>query len=116
MYGSIEEHIYLTPFGYPRGKEDKYFDEVQFNTLPTSVKDQVCTIPFSRPWLLLPMLLIWTVTVMADLRRCLDLSVRVIVITKTIESMKDSMEGDEGVEQTIVGLTTTMKSILLVMV
>lgn len=109
MYGADLDHVYLTPNGFPRGLDQKYFDPANFDHLTFEEQDLACAIPFSQPKLLLPILFIWTLTIVADLRRCGDLFVRLIFSTPTIASMQDAMEEGDGETQTIVGLTKTVK-------
>lgn len=112
MYGADLDHIYLTPNGFPRGLDKKYFDPANFDHLTVEEQDLACAIPFSQPKLLLPILFIWTLTIVADLRRCGDLFVRLILSTPTISSMQDAVVEREGEEQVIVGLTRTVKAAL----
>eukprot|EP00930_Biecheleria_cincta_P063119 TRINITY_DN4861_c0_g1_i2.p1 TRINITY_DN4861_c0_g1~~TRINITY_DN4861_c0_g1_i2.p1 ORF type:complete len:422 (-),score=77.51 TRINITY_DN4861_c0_g1_i2:45-1310(-) len=112
MYGADINHIYLTPNGFPRGLDKKYFDQANFENLTSDEQDLACAIPFSQPKLLLPILFIWTLTIVADLRRCGDLFVRLILSTPTISSMQDAVVEGDGETQIIVGLTKTMKAAL----
>eukprot|EP00930_Biecheleria_cincta_P063118 TRINITY_DN4861_c0_g1_i1.p1 TRINITY_DN4861_c0_g1~~TRINITY_DN4861_c0_g1_i1.p1 ORF type:complete len:420 (-),score=70.59 TRINITY_DN4861_c0_g1_i1:60-1319(-) len=112
MYGADINHIYLTPNGFPRGLDKKYFDPANFDHLTSEEQDLACAIPFSQPKLLFPILFIWTLTIVADLRRCGDLFVRLILSTPTITSMQDAVEEGEGETQIIVGLTKAVKAAL----
>jgi len=112
MYGADLNHVYLTPNGFPRGLDKKYFDPANFDHLTLDEQDLACAIPFSQPKLLLPILFIWTLTIVADLRRCGDLAVRLMFATPTISSMQDAVEEGDGETQTIVGLTKTVKAAL----
>jgi len=112
MYGADLNHIYLTPNGFPRGLDKQYFDPANFDNLTRDEQDLACAIPFSQPKLLLPILFIWTLTIVADLRRCGDLFVRLILSTPTISSMQDAVEEGDGESQIIVGLTRPVKAAL----
>lgn len=59
MYGAEMSHIYLTPNGFPRGADTKYFDPVNFERLTDEEQAKACRIPFSQPQLLLPILCLW---------------------------------------------------------
>ncbi|CAE7878659.1 unnamed protein product [Symbiodinium necroappetens] len=63
--------------------------------------------------ILVPILFIWTLTIVADLRRCGDLFVRLILATPTITSMKDAVVEGDGECEIIVGLTKEVKAMLL---
>jgi len=112
MYGADISHNYLTPNGFPRGLDEKYFDPSMFDRLTDSEKDLACSIPFSQPNLLLAVLFIWTLTIVTDIRRCGDLFVRLMLATPTVSSMKMAIEEDEGETQVIVGLTNPVKALL----
>ncbi|CAK9091608.1 Uncharacterized protein SCF082_LOCUS43148 [Durusdinium trenchii] len=118
MYGADVTHNYLTPNGFPRGLDKRYFDatlglkgkelnvalRANFARLTDDEKDLACAIPFSQLQILVPILFIWTLTIVADLRRCGDLFVRLILATPTITSMKET--------SIVVGLTKEVKALL----
>mmetsp|Transcript_111 Transcript_111/g.236 ORF Transcript_111/g.236 Transcript_111/m.236 type:complete len:412 (+) Transcript_111:39-1274(+) len=114
MYGADMSHVYLTPNGFPRGVDPKYFDPANFGRLTESEQGSACRIPFSQPQLLLPILFIWTLTIVADLRRCGDLFVRLVLATPTITSMRDAIVEGEGECEVVVGLTKPLKATLMV--
>eukprot|EP00913_Durusdinium_trenchii_P027344 g25653.t1 len=62
------------------------------------------------------LLMIWTFTVVADIRKAVDYWFRIVRTTPTISSMKDSMETVEGSEEeyVIVGITAPVKVALSV--
>ncbi|CAE7303680.1 unnamed protein product [Symbiodinium sp. KB8] len=113
MYGADVTHNYLTGNGFPRGLDEKYFDAANFARLTGEEKDLACNIPFSQMQILVPILFIWTLTIVADLRRCGDLFVRLILATPTITSMKDAVVEGDGECEIIVGLTKEVKAMLL---
>ncbi|CAK9115619.1 unnamed protein product [Durusdinium trenchii] len=113
MYGAEMTHVYLTPNGFPRGADKQYFDPANFGRLTEDEQSSACRIPFSQPQLLLPILFIWTLTVVADLRRCGDLFVRLILATPTITSMRDAVVESDGECEIIVGLTRSIKVLLM---
>lgn len=113
MYGAEMSHVYLTPNGFPRGADKQYFDSANFGRLTEDEQASACRIPFSQPQLLLPILFIWTLTIVADLRRCGDLFVRLILATPTITSMRDAVVESDGECEIIVGLTRPIKAMLM---
>eukprot|EP00933_Yihiella_yeosuensis_P026177 TRINITY_DN20302_c0_g2_i1.p1 TRINITY_DN20302_c0_g2~~TRINITY_DN20302_c0_g2_i1.p1 ORF type:complete len:480 (-),score=79.45 TRINITY_DN20302_c0_g2_i1:130-1569(-) len=114
MYGSDESHCYLTANGFHRGKSEEYFNIANFDKLNDGEKESCCSIPFSQMGLLVPILFIWSLTIVSDLRRCGDLFVRLIISTPTVASMKDSTEDRCcGEEHLVVGLTKEVKGLLL---
>ncbi|CAE7468852.1 unnamed protein product, partial [Symbiodinium pilosum] len=113
MYGADVTHNYLTPNGFPRGLDKQFFDASNFARLTGDEKDLACNIPFSQMQILVPILFIWTLTIVADLRRCGDLFVRLILATPTITSMKDAVVEGDGECEIIVGLTKEVKAMLL---
>lgn len=112
MYGADVTHNYLTPNGFPRGLDKQYFDMSNFARLTDEEKDLACNIPFSQMQILVPILFIWTLTIVADLRRCGDLFVRLILSTPSITSMKDAVVEGEGECEIVVGLTKEVKALL----
>jgi len=112
MYGADVTHNYLTPNGFPRGLDQQYFDMANFGRLTDEEKDLACNIPFSQMQILVPILFIWTLTIVADLRRCGDLFVRLILSTPSITSMKDAVVEGEGECEIVVGLTKEVKALL----
>ncbi|CAJ1425942.1 unnamed protein product [Effrenium voratum] len=113
MYGADVTHNYLTPNGFPRGLDQKYFESANFARLTDDEKDLACNIPFSQMQILVPILFIWTLTIVADLRRCGDLFVRLILATPTIGSMKDAVVEGDGECEIVAGLTKEVKGLLM---
>jgi len=112
MYGADISHNYLTPNGFPRGLDKKYFEPKMFHSLSSDEQDMACSIPFSQPQMLLPILFIWSLTIVSDVRRCGDLFVRLMLSTPTVSSMKDAIVEGEGECEVIVGLTSQVKALL----
>eukprot|EP00931_Biecheleriopsis_adriatica_P030758 TRINITY_DN18094_c0_g1_i1.p1 TRINITY_DN18094_c0_g1~~TRINITY_DN18094_c0_g1_i1.p1 ORF type:complete len:435 (+),score=97.41 TRINITY_DN18094_c0_g1_i1:58-1362(+) len=113
MYGQSPSHIYLTPNGFPRGIDKQYFDPANFDLLSGDEKASACAIPFSQLRLLLPILFIWTLTMIGDMRRCGDLFVRLMLSTPTISDMKEAVIEGEGETEIIVGMTKKVKALVL---
>ncbi|CAE7806129.1 unnamed protein product [Symbiodinium sp. CCMP2456] len=110
MYGNDTARMARTANGFHRGREP-YFDPQNFEKLDEEDKEQVCQIPLSQPTFFMTLLTIWTFTVVADIRKAIDTWVRIVRITPTIDSMKDSMEQAEGSDEefVIIGLTAPVK-------
>eukprot|EP00450_Noctiluca_scintillans_P020518 CAMPEP_0194525674 /NCGR_PEP_ID=MMETSP0253-20130528/61209_1 /TAXON_ID=2966 /ORGANISM="Noctiluca scintillans" /LENGTH=361 /DNA_ID=CAMNT_0039370435 /DNA_START=36 /DNA_END=1118 /DNA_ORIENTATION=+ len=57
---------------------DGVFNASRFDTLDTDVRDVVCKMPLSQLSLLIPVLLVWTLFVMAEMRECSDFLRRIV--------------------------------------
>lgn len=112
MYGSNKSHMIVTADGFHRGLDKMYYKPEYFEHLSRDEQDLACRIPFSQPQLLFPLLLIWTLAVVNDLRRTGDLFVRLILATPTISSMRESIKEIGDDRYVIVGLTRRVKSAL----
>jgi hypothetical protein len=87
MYGS---HTYLNENGKARGMAG-YFNQSAFDTLTDDEKTNACNIPFSQlNWFML-VLLIWTITCMASLKKCFETFMALIVFAPTKSDMKDCL-------------------------
>jgi len=116
MYGNDTSHMSKTTNGYHRGS-DAYWDRRNFNKLSQSDKLAVCSIPLSQPTFFMTALLVWTFTVVADLRKSMNLFYRLTVVTPSIDSMRAAimkMPGD-GQRIEIVGLTRAFKASLVLL-
>merc|ERR1719262_1192845 len=60
-------HVTWTIYGKARG-EDGFFDYTKFNELSDDEKDVACKIPFSQPEFLAVILLIWSLTVVGEIK------------------------------------------------
>lgn len=114
MYGNNKSGMTKTENGYYRGVPGN-FNISQFATLDDDVKDNACQIPLSQPTFFIGVLLIWTLVIVADMRRVVNLGGALVRYTPTIDSMKDACEdapdhGDEAV--VVVGLTAPVKAII----
>mmetsp|Transcript_47811 Transcript_47811/g.107591 ORF Transcript_47811/g.107591 Transcript_47811/m.107591 type:complete len:379 (+) Transcript_47811:120-1256(+) len=113
MYGSSEKHTFLTVNGKHRGLKE-YFDPTLFDTLDPDLKEVACNIPLSQPRYFGTILLIWTLTCVADISRSLNQAQRLLLATPTIASMRDSTavyEEDEH-QLVVVGLTGPLKAFI----
>lgn len=115
MYGNDTSRMAVTANGFHRGREP-YFNPKNFALLTEEDKESVCQISLSQPTFFMTLLMIWTFTVVADIRKAVDYWFRIVRTTPTISSMKDSMETVEGSEEeyVIVGITAPVKVALSV--
>merc|ERR1712176_1665989 len=65
MYGN---DTYTNSVGYERGRKGS-FDESRFDLLSDDEQDEVCAISLSQPLFFTTILMLWTLTVFADLRK-----------------------------------------------
>jgi hypothetical protein len=98
-------HSYLNQNGKHRGVPG-YFDAKAFDKLDGDLQQDVCNIPLSQVNFLSLVLLIWSITCMAQLKQCVENFMCVIFFAKTIASMKDAIteeeeEDDEGLDDEV---------------
>lgn len=98
-------------------------DEVAYerlSKLPMEDQFDICRIPLSQPIFFFVILVLWTTTILNDLRRNGFLFRAVIVGTKNIDSMADSLEAadpsNDSKDRLITGYTPWMKILLVFMV
>lgn len=93
-YSLYEQHMYgqtgLTVNGNHRGIEG-YFLPGNFATLELGLKERVCNIPFSQISFFGVVLLIWTLTCIGQLRTTIAFFRALVLNTKAIKNMKDSL-------------------------
>lgn len=119
-YVSFEEHMYMGrvrsfPGGFVRG--EGALNRTQFHSLEdaTSVaKGDVCQFPIAQPGLLFPVLLLWTLLILADIRSTVTLYSRLVVATPNIRHMRNALTRDHRIlnmdhEALILGLTPLVK-------
>jgi len=87
IYSEYEEHMYsktyLTVNGKNRGQGAEHFLPENFDTLDDDFKTDVCQFPLTQPDFLFAILYMWTLTIFAEVRRCLAWANRFLRITKT---------------------------------
>jgi len=121
MYGA--EGTFLNINGKHRGV-DGNFQPGNFNSLDEGLKGRVCNIAFSQPWFFASVLLIWTLTVISEIRNILAVFRSLILNTKNIEDMKDALadldpdidDDDPENAWVIDGLTCLVKTIITLFV
>eukprot|EP00927_Polykrikos_kofoidii_P006831 TRINITY_DN12771_c0_g1_i1.p1 TRINITY_DN12771_c0_g1~~TRINITY_DN12771_c0_g1_i1.p1 ORF type:complete len:568 (+),score=86.20 TRINITY_DN12771_c0_g1_i1:331-2034(+) len=118
-YDAYEKHMYdgrvfLTEFGNARGLSDKHFIPTNFQTLADDVKSVVCRIPLSQPAFLGLILMIWSLSVVGELRESINLFTR-LMATGTADSMKEAVEVHDS-EEVIMRMTCCVKSCIFLFV
>lgn len=89
-------HTYLNQNGKHRGVAG-YFNATAFDDLDGDLQSDVCNIPLSQVNFLSLVLVIWSVTCMAQLKQCAENFMCIIFFAKTTASMKDAItEEEEG--------------------
>jgi len=115
MYGG-KDNTRVLYTGKHRGNPG-FFQPELFKTFPDNKKSDVCQIPFSQLKFLVLILLIWSITCVAQIKRCIVLGWNLLVALPTISSMSDSMVheafGKPRRKRTIVGLTLGVKFAML---
>jgi len=106
-------HLYNNTAGHLRGvggPKGPYFRPENFDGLPKDFKDEACAIPFSQPGFFAAVLIIWTLTVMNNLKRVTELLYHFCWLTPTVSSVREMLKQDEEDKTTIVkGLTCSIK-------
>jgi len=119
-YDDYQGAMYDSPLdttvnGYRRGRPENFHPE-HFQGLPESQKRLICGCPLSQPLYLGAVLAIWTLTVLADVRKILFLMDLMFLRTPSIESYRDMLErDDENKTMTLKGLPRTIKCVLFVL-
>mmetsp|Transcript_58022 Transcript_58022/g.168333 ORF Transcript_58022/g.168333 Transcript_58022/m.168333 type:complete len:408 (+) Transcript_58022:229-1452(+) len=131
LYDKYEVHMYSghaseTADGHFRGI-DGFFDAKRFETLEPDFQEEICAIPLTHPVFFSTMLLIWTFTVVADVRRLHFLMLLFIKRIPEVQNVYDIFEHDEGEQHgrprrnedkrvVLVGLPTSVKCALFIFV
>lgn len=116
-YGDYEEWMYenhttLTANGFYRGIPG-HFNPSRFANLPESIdKDFICSVPLSQPHFFACILLIWTCTVVIDMRKTLMNMDIMLIRTPLIASARDMLQTGEGATVTLLGLPLALKVFL----
>lgn len=103
---------------------DGYFNPALVSNLDDELKAAVCSIPLGQPHFFFPLLFIWTMRCIEELKGVTDLTYLLIVRMPTVKSMSDALEirkvpyhglGGKTKQlnvKTIVGLTAVIKGLL----
>lgn len=110
MYGEANTH--KDSFGFLRPKDGASIRDASFDQFTEDQKTAICQLPFAHPVFSFTLLLIWTLTCTAELRKTLDLSRALLVYTPTT-ALDMCVKEDDDV--TVVdGLTFSLKLLLAV--
>jgi len=123
-YSQYQDHMYGETFININGKHrglDGHFMPGNFDSLDDGLKERTCNIAFSQTGFFGAVLLIWTLTVIAELRNIIALFRSLILNTRNIQDMKDSLSDldpdipDDDPENAWVidGLTLPIKLLIL---
>jgi len=114
-----EGHTYKNSAGHLRGEggpKGPYFRPENFHNLTKDFKDEVCAIPFSQPGFFAAVLIIWTLTVMNNLKRVTELMYHFCYLTPTVTSVKYMLKQDEEKATIVEGLTLPIKFTLFIFI
>jgi hypothetical protein len=112
-------HLYNNTAGHLRGVDGPkgpYFRPENFDDLPKDLKDSACAIPFSQPGFFAAVLIIWTLTVVNNLKRVTELMYHFIWITPTVSSVTQMMKQDDHNHTIVKGVTCPIKCVLITLV
>jgi len=126
-YGKYEEamytdsfnlkHIYYTVNGYARGTSPQYFNATNFENLPASFKDEICTVPMSNVPFLFAVIFIWAITVLNQMRQSFNLGLRIMFALGTSnfeDNDKALMTIDDGIE--VTALPLWLKAVIVILI
>lgn len=91
MYGNNRSRMVRTSNNYYRGREE-FFDADNFRLISADEKKQICQIPLSQPTFFTTLISVWSFTVISDIRKGLDLMLRMLYCTPTITSLADALQ------------------------
>jgi hypothetical protein len=83
-------HTYLSKNGYARGIAG-YYNASAFENFDDTAKYNACNIPFSQLPFVSLVLVIWSITCLAQIRSCIELFLSLVVMTETKDNMHDCM-------------------------
>mmetsp|Transcript_71480 Transcript_71480/g.225836 ORF Transcript_71480/g.225836 Transcript_71480/m.225836 type:complete len:386 (-) Transcript_71480:65-1222(-) len=121
MYGEYEEWMYanhtkLTKYGYRRGLPG-FFDRERFAHLPQDIDmDFICSMPLSQPRVFMCIIVVWTLTVVIDLRKVIFYTELLLVRQETIGSVQGMLEHRQDHTVLLKGLTLPFKAMLLLVI
>jgi hypothetical protein len=88
-------HTRRTVHGYQRGIPG-YFNPERFSNLTSDTKANICDIPLAHPFFTAAVLVIWSCTVVVDLRAAFYFSVLLLWKVETVSSVHEVFIDDEG--------------------
>jgi hypothetical protein len=92
-------HTYLNVNQKKRGIPG-YFNASAFDNLNDEDKSEACNIPFSQVHWLMVILLVWSVTCVASIKKCFELFMAVVVFGDTKDDMADALVPFEEPKET----------------
>jgi len=108
--------VYVNGNGFSRGLPG-FFKKERFADLPTHIdKEFLCSIPFSMPAFFIGVLLVWSFTVVTDIRHILFYADLLTIKTDTIESVMTMLEHRPDHMVVLRGLPLTFKAMLLLFI
>eukprot|EP00429_Kryptoperidinium_foliaceum_P090240 CAMPEP_0176197838 /NCGR_PEP_ID=MMETSP0121_2-20121125/7747_1 /TAXON_ID=160619 /ORGANISM="Kryptoperidinium foliaceum, Strain CCMP 1326" /LENGTH=362 /DNA_ID=CAMNT_0017536677 /DNA_START=86 /DNA_END=1174 /DNA_ORIENTATION=- len=126
MYGGNTWNMSVQPKLERRGiggKAGAYFNASRFDDLDADEQAAACRIPLSQPWFFFTVLYIWSLTCIAEIRKCKELFMGLMMGIPRVESMADALTliEEDGLDadsspMVISGLPGIMKVILFVFV
>jgi len=114
MYGGMESNTYLDKHYEHRGRP-RFFELANFDMLSKELKDQICGIPFAEPTLYLAVVLLWSLSCTAEIKKAVDLFLALVVYTPTVPTMAQALAkqgADKDGHCMLQGLTTTVKVVI----
>jgi len=110
MYG--ENHVEKNEDDHYRGTAHQYLDVSNFDKFDIDKKHDICQIPLAHPEYSFAILLIWTLTCFADLKKTLQHLQGLTLMTPTAASVFEVLEKGEGGAVIVAKLTMPMKIII----
>lgn len=92
MYGG---HTYLNKNGKTRGMPG-FFDASLFDNLSDDEQSAACNIPFSQLNFLFIILMVWSITCVASLKKCFELFLSLIILSENHDDMRGCLKDWEG--------------------
>lgn len=112
VYG--KHHVRINENGFYRGLGEEFLDVTRFEKMSDDEKHSICQIPLAHPEYTAAILLVWTLTCLADLRKTLAQIQGLISLTPTVKTLAEVLEKKDEGTVTVVGLTQSMKVVLSV--
>lgn len=115
MYTS--DHLEKTVNGFWRG-DDKanHLGQDAFDQLSEDQQSMACRIPFSQPRFLFVILMIWSFTLVSEMRECFKSFYRCVLRMPTTRSLAKALKPGEGNEVVVSGLTLPLKVAITVVI
>jgi len=112
VYG--KHHVRTNEHGFYRGLGEEFLDVTRFEKMSDDEKHHICQIPLAHPEYTAAILLVWTLTCLADLRKTLSHIQGLMFLTPTVKTLEEVLEKKDEGTVTVAGLTLSMKGLLSV--